>query len=118
MQTIDELLAGLYGHLVDAGYDPMKAMHLVDGKRCPAAIEVTSRRSARTQWVCGCGAGCYRPSPPQPPTCICGDSGTHRPEPGVGCTRPGCLCLEPAEPAPRRWPAVDATPVNPGRSVR
>jgi hypothetical protein len=35
------------------------------------------------------------------PTCVCGDRGTHRPEPGVGCTRPGCLCLEPGEPAPR-----------------
>jgi hypothetical protein len=23
--------------------------------------------------------------------------GTHRPEPGIGCTRPGCLCLEPRE---------------------
>jgi hypothetical protein len=29
------------------------------------------------------------------PTC-CGDFG-HSPKPGIGCTRPGCLCLEPSD---------------------
>jgi hypothetical protein len=51
------------------------------------------------------------------PTCVCGDRGTHRPEPGVGCTRPGCLCLEPGEPS-RQVRSGVAAPPNPGRSVR
>jgi hypothetical protein len=77
---------------------------------CPNPIEVTALGRPYPGYLCGCGR-CNRPPPP---TCVCGDRGTHRPEPGVGCTRPGCLCLEPGEPAP---PAVPAPP-NPGRVVR
>lgn len=35
------------------------------------------------------------------PPCSCGHRDTHLPDPGIGCTAPACLCLEPAEPAPR-----------------
>lgn len=63
--------------------------------RCAAPIDVTRFGSAEPEYVCGCGA--CPPPPVTPKPCTCGRTGTHRPDPGIGCTTPGCLCLEPAE---------------------
>ncbi len=71
---------------------------------CPQRVDIARFSDATPSYAHG-RCQCRRPEPPAP-TCICGDRGTHRPEPGIGCTRPGCLCLEPGEPvAPPPRPA-------------
>jgi hypothetical protein len=62
---------------------------------CPNPIDVTRMGWPEPEYVCGCGA--CPPPPAIPAPCVCGGVGTHRSEPGVGCTTPGCLCLEPGE---------------------
>lgn len=68
---------------------------IINGRPCPAPVEVTTIGEAATRWLCGCGRCNLHPPPP----CTCGHAGTHRPDPGIGCTVAACLCLEPADPA-------------------
>jgi hypothetical protein len=88
---------------VSATTCPVLAAKLCD---CPAAAE-RHRQHVRAQLLAGGAASAeIAPFPTRCaghvlPTCACGHRKTHRPEPGVGCTRPACLCLEPAEPEPR-----------------
>lgn len=91
---VSTYLAG--GVVLPPGYIPPSALLRPS---CPSPVEVTRLDRATPEHVCGCGECGH--DMPRPVPCICGHLGTHRPEPGIGCTRPGCLCLEPAEPTPR-----------------
>jgi hypothetical protein len=58
---------------------------------CPDPVEVRTFGEAKPLLLCGCGV-----CPPPPRPCpACNDLDAHSAEPGVGCTRPGCLCLMP-----------------------
>jgi hypothetical protein len=80
----------------DTGHPPEWPIGDVD---CPRRVDVSVLNYPTPRYVCGCGR-CHRP-PPAPPRC-CGHTG-HSPEPGIGCTNPACLCLEPVD-LPG-WPA-------------